>query len=171
MLLVFACGSGPVGSSPNPASSATTAASPSAIPSASPTPPGDACHQGGITYCALNPAVTQATITQTICVSGWTRTIRPPASYTSALKLRQMQTEGLSGSPSSYEEDHRIPLELGGAPRDPQNLSPELGRSPNAKDLDENVLREQVCSGILTLVEAQAALRDKWLGPYPTYKE
>ena len=30
----------------------------------------------------LNPAVTQATIRSTICGRGWTRTIRPPVSYT-----------------------------------------------------------------------------------------
>jgi hypothetical protein len=30
--------------------------------------------------------VTQATISTTICKSGWTKTIRPPTSYTNALK-------------------------------------------------------------------------------------
>ncbi len=34
-----------------------------------------------------NPAVTQDSIDQTICVSGWTKTIQPPASYTSKLKV------------------------------------------------------------------------------------
>jgi hypothetical protein len=33
--------------------------------------------------------VTQATISTTICKSGWTKTIRPPASYTNALKRVQ----------------------------------------------------------------------------------
>src|ERR1035437_3182978 len=37
---------------------------------------------------ALNPAVTQATIGMTICVSGWTTTVRPPTSYTTPLKRR-----------------------------------------------------------------------------------
>ena len=36
---------------------------------------------------ALNPAVTQATIGSTICVPGYTKTIRPPVSYTDALRL------------------------------------------------------------------------------------
>src|SRR4051794_16847852 len=39
----------------------------------------------------LNPDVTQATIATTICVHGWTRTVRPPSSYTGDLKLRQMR--------------------------------------------------------------------------------
>ena len=35
---------------------------------------------------AFNLDVTQATINSTICVSGWTSTIRPPSSYTTRLK-------------------------------------------------------------------------------------
>src|SRR5713226_8498906 len=99
-------------------------------PSTSPSPvessqqPGaDPCHVAGVVYCVLNPAVTQATIKQTICVSGWTATIRPPSSYTSALKVQQIAAEKLPDTnPADYEEDHRVPLELGGAPRDPFNL-------------------------------------------------
>src|SRR5438045_2342486 len=37
--------------------------------------------------------VTQATISSTICVRGWTATIRPPASYTNALKRAQLATD------------------------------------------------------------------------------
>ncbi len=39
---------------------------------------------------AINPQVTQANIAETICVSGWTRTVRPPREYTSALKRQEM---------------------------------------------------------------------------------
>ena len=41
---------------------------------------------------ATNPEVTQATINTTICQSGWTATIRPPASYTTSLKKTQMES-------------------------------------------------------------------------------
>ncbi len=45
-------------------------------------------------------SVRQKTIKKTICRSGWTAKIRPPVSYTNALKLQQMaQYEG-TGSPS-----------------------------------------------------------------------
>jgi hypothetical protein len=130
----------------------------------------DPCHQGGATYCALNPAVTQATIAQTICVRGWTATIRPPASYTEGLKRQQIASEHLSGRLGDYEEDHRMPLELGGAPSDPMNLSPESPASPNPKDADESSLREQVCAGRLTLDAARQQLVAKWLAPYPGYR-
>ena len=131
----------------------------------------DVCHQGGKTYCVLNPVVTQVTIRQTICVSGWTSTVRPPVSYTDALKRQQIQAEHLTGVPSQYEEDHRMALSLGGAPKDPMNLSPEFGASPNAKDADEDALHREVCAGRMTLVAAQQALVAKWLAAWPNYKQ
>ena len=71
---------------------------PPSTPAPAPAVPVDACHQGGVTYCALNPAVTPATIGSTICVSGWTATVRPPESYTEDLKRSQIRTEGLPGT-------------------------------------------------------------------------
>ena len=103
----------------------------------------------------LNPDVTQANIRSTICRHGWTDTVRPPTSYTNALKAKQMRRYGETGSPSDYQEDHLISLELGGNPTDPRNLWPEP--YPRAADVDriENELNDQVCSGELTLAEAQ----------------
>jgi len=103
----------------------------------------------------LNPNVTQANIRSTICRDGWTATIRPPVSYTNALKRRQMRQYGETGSMSDYQEDHLISLELGGNPTDPRNLWPEP--YPRASDVDqiENELNAEVCSGRLTLAEAQ----------------
>jgi len=136
-----------------------------------PPPPADPCQTGGVTYCVLNPNVTQATIYQTICVSGWTSTVRPPESYTYALKVKQIAAEGLPGGPSNYEEDHRMPLELGGAPWDVMNLSPESPPSPNPKDSSENSLRYQVCGGQLTLLQAQQQMVSTWLAAYPWYRQ
>src|SRR5215471_19094461 len=75
---------------------------------------------------SYNPNVTQSTIGSTICMSGWTATVRPPTSYTNALKVQGIADYGYSDTNvSDYEEDHLVPLELGGAPRDPRNLWPE----------------------------------------------
>ena len=103
----------------------------------------------------LNPDVTQATIHATICVRGWTRTIRPPTSYTSELKLKQMREYGVGGSQADYQEDHLISLELGGHPTDPRNLWPEP--YPRASEVDgiENDLNDKVCSGQMSLEGAQ----------------
>ena len=103
----------------------------------------------------LDPDVTQANITSTICKSGWTKTIRPATGYTNELKLRQMRAYGVGGSPTQYQEDHLISLELGGHPTDPRNLWPEP--YPRASDVDsiENDLNAKVCSGRLSLEAAQ----------------
>jgi hypothetical protein len=145
---------------------------PTPAPSVSASGSSDVCHQaGGTAYCALNPAVTQATIKQTICRSGWTRTVRPPASYTDQLKAQQIHDLGLAGNLSDYEEDHRVPLELGGAPRDPLNLTPESHSSSFQKDADENTFKQHICAGRLSLLAAQDAFISKWLGPWPQYKQ
>jgi hypothetical protein len=103
----------------------------------------------------LNPDVRQETIAGTICVRGWTRTVRPPTEYTSDLKLRQLREYGFAGGPGDYQEDHLISLELGGHPTDPRNLWPEP--RPRAEHVDriENELNRLVCSGAITLAEGQ----------------
>ena len=103
----------------------------------------------------LNPDVTQATIATTICVQGWTRTVRPPTDYTNALKVRQMRAYGETGPPSAFQEDHLISLELGGHPTDPRNLWPEPYPRAAQVDVIENELNAQVCGGSLTLAQAQ----------------
>ena len=103
----------------------------------------------------LNPAVSPATIGSTICRRGWTATVRPPTSYTTALKLEQMRSYRETGSPSSYQEDHLISLELGGDPTDPRNLWPEPYPRASSVDQIENDLNAQVCSGALSLADAQ----------------
>jgi hypothetical protein len=104
---------------------------------------------------ALNPDVTQTSIRQTICTRGWTKTVRPPTSYTNALKLVQIREYGFTGGPADYQEDHFISLELGGAPEDRRNLWPE--RRPRADKVDtlENELNAKVCSGEISLAEGQ----------------
>lgn len=121
---------------------------------------------------ALNPAVTQATIGQTICVSGWTATIRPSSTYTTNLKRTQLATYGFADRTlSHYEEDHLISLELGGNPRSTKNLWPEpyhitVGGSDvgaYTKDAFETYLKRQVCAGKLSLATAQSRIAKNWV--------
>jgi len=104
----------------------------------------------------LNPDVTQQRIGDTICVPGWTKTVRPPTDYTNALKLRQMRAYGLTGSASAFQEDHLISLELGGHPTDPRNLWPEPYPRAAHVDVIENELNAKVCTGAMSLADAQA---------------
>jgi hypothetical protein len=112
-----------------------------------------------ITPGRLNPSVRQSTIKKTICKSGWTNTIRPPVGYTNALKIQQMVLYEETGSPSEYEEDHFIPLELGGAPRNPENLWPEPHSQSKLSDPLETQLKRKVCKHLITLKKARAAIR------------
>ena len=111
---------------------------------------------------AVNPDVTQDTIRNTICAPGWTDTVQPPVSYTSALKLQQMREFGETGSPLSYKEDHLVPLSLGGAPRAVSNLFPQPAAKTTEKEELEDQLHRAVCSGQMTLTATQAKMRHDW---------
>jgi hypothetical protein len=121
---------------------------------------------------ALNLAVTEATIATTICVRGWTRSVRPPAEYTEELKRRQIREYGYADRRlKSYEEDHLVPLDLGGSPDDPRNLWPEPRETPDGwnadrKDELEAVLVRLVCSHQVPLQEAQRAIATDWIAAY-----
>jgi hypothetical protein len=123
---------------------------------------------------ATNPEITQQNIRTTICNPRWsTKSIRPEASYTNRLKVEQINEYGYSDSKlRDYEEDHFIPLELGGNPTDPKNLWPEpyetsiADGGAHAKDKVENYLRAEVCSGSLTLEQAQREITEDWYRVY-----
>lgn len=121
---------------------------------------------GALTGCAgttpaligsLNPDVTQATISQTICKAGWAKSVRPPASYTSKLKRQQLPA---GASMREFSEDHLMPIELGGAPRDPANLRPVPVAKAKADDKEENRLHRSVCAGSMTLAAARVKMSE-----------
>lgn len=120
-----------------------------------------------MTVGSVDPNVTQGNIQQTICVSGYTATVRPPTSYTEPLKIQQIAAYGYADTNvADYEEDHFIPLEIGGNPTDPANLWPEPYAEPygaRTTDKVENYLHEQVCSGAMALADAQAAVQTDWV--------
>lgn len=122
---------------------------------------------------AIDSSDVQQNVQDTICIKGYTKTIRPPASYTNKLKKRQIREYGYADtSPKHYEEDHLIPLEIGGNPRDPQNLWPEPRRSEwNAKKKDrlENALHRMVCDGAIPLKDAQTEIANDWIAAYRKY--
>jgi hypothetical protein len=148
-------------------------------------PPPGSCHArgGGLdslpdsrcTPGALNPAVTQARIGVTICRSGWTSTVRPPASITAREKAASMSAYGHGAHAAGFEYDHLVSLELGGAVNDPRNLWPEpdyavrSGFYLNPKDRLERRLNGLVCSGRMTLTMAQRLIAGNWVAAYTRY--
>ena len=159
--------------SPSPTSLATAA-------------PAAAGSRGALPNHKLTPGVASADVTpanihSTICVSGYTsgrrhddgRTVRPPSSYTTPLKREQIVEYGYMDTRlADYEEDHLIPLEIGGDGYAPGNLWPERYAGANGariKDRLENELRLLVCAGRLGLRAAQAAIAGDWYAAYRKY--
>ncbi len=107
------------------------------------------------TPAAISPKVTQDTLATTICRTGYTKSIRPPASITEIEKRENAAAYGYTGSLKDVEYDHLVPLEVGGDPNDPRNLWIEPGASQNPKDGVESRLHELVCEGRVPLAAAQ----------------
>ena len=122
---------------------------------------------------SLNPNVTQATIKQTICVVGWTDTIRPPVSFTNRIKRRMLDAGIASGSyPKSaqmneFKLDHIEPLSVGGAPRLISNLVIQSNVDSDAKDVIEGMVKRRICSGRITLATGRAVFFNE---AWRTYK-
>lgn len=122
---------------------------------------------------ALNADVQQATVQQTICVAGYTASVRPSTTYTNGVKLKLLREQGLPASAASeFELDHRVPLALGGHPRSLKNLmlQPWEGKDgAKVKDRLERHLRKLVCAGKLALDDARRAIYVNWQEAYRTY--
>lgn len=169
LLVLVACG--PVTPAP-----VTSPAPPSRIPPPPPTTNGDTAFLPNpkLTPGALNPNVSQDTISTTICVPGYSSSIRPPVSYTDALKVTQIKQYGYTDTNTAdYEEDHFIPLSVGGNPTDPSNLWPQPRNTTpynaGVKDTLEYTLYKMVCSGQIDLHTAQQAIVSDWVQAYRTY--
>jgi len=121
----------------------------------------------------INPEVTQENIHSTVCVKGYSKSIRPPSYYTNKLKKRQLAEYGYADSnPQHYEEDHLIPLSIGGSPDHPKNLWPQPRQSEwNAekKDRLEFKIYRLVCEGKVPLDEARQAMAENWIEAYKRY--
>jgi hypothetical protein len=101
---------------------------------------------------------------QVICKQGWTT--KDVRNVPSSEKRKVLRMYGIKDyGAGKYEIDHLISLELGGS-NDITNLWPELA-SPtpgfHEKDKVENDLHRKVCSGQMTLDQAQKIISINWL--------
>ena len=131
--------------------------------------PDPACTPG-----AVDPAVTEGTLPQTLCrKGGYTTSVRPPQQVTDTFKKVARAAYSAPGASSEYELDHLVPLGLGGA-SDARNLWPEgntgdprqfdrrSSGGSNAKDGVESRLNRAVCAGEVALTAAQHAIAANW---------
>jgi hypothetical protein len=155
-------------SQPAPVSAPTGALSAVATPlrTAAEDPRNGPCIQTTHGCVALNPEVDEETVDATICVSGYTRSVRPATSYTNGVKEKLMQEAGIGAARmGDFELDHIVPLALGGHPRKVSNLmlQPWEGEhGARVKDLLEVRLQSLVCHGRLDLTDAQVCIAENW---------
>lgn len=125
---------------------------------------GAAAHQGGHKTPQYSSAVTQANVDATICVKGYSASVRPPLSYTAPLKRRLLAAlpTGVSHNPADYELDHLVPLEVGGDPSNPKNLVLQLWPEARAKDAVENRVHREVCAHQITLAAGRRCFVIDW---------
>jgi hypothetical protein len=101
-----------------------------------------------------------------VCVSGYSSSVR---SVSDAEKNKVYSEYGIaSHATGQYEVDHFVPLELGGS-NDIINLWPEPANPTpgfHQKDVVENYLHKEVCSGVMSLAHAQNLIETNWMAVY-----
>lgn len=121
---------------------------------------------------AIDPAVTQANIDDTVCRPGYSRSARPAYAITGPLKRRMMNTQYPDEAMADYELDHLIPISIGGAPLDRRDLwlQPRRGEA-NAEDKNvlAYVLWRLVCTHQVPLQTAQRDISRDWTRAYQIY--
>lgn len=123
----------------------------------------------------LNPDVRSDTLSATICMVGYTKTVRPATSYTNGVKKKLLREQGLDfmEHKKEYELDHIIPLTLGGHPRNIHNLMLQKWEGEDGakvKDKLEVRLSKMVCKGKISLTAAQTCIWKDWAACAVKYK-
>jgi hypothetical protein len=119
--------------------------------------PDAACSPG-----AIFPDATK----EQICTPGYSKNVRDvPDSEKNQVYAEYGVTHHTTGE---YEVDHLISLELGGS-NDIANLWPEAAEPRpgfHEKDKVENYMHDQVCSGAVSLQQAQVQIATDWMSIY-----
>lgn len=170
--LAAGCGSSSYGSSSSSSSdSAYSSQQPRNLPPSqllAPRTKTSGCQaRGALQDHACTPgAIFQGVTKSKICRYGYTRTVR---FVTYSTKTRVYHEYGIySHRRGQYEVDHLVPLELGGS-NTIANLWPEAADPPpgfHEKDQVENYLHDKVCSGRISLHQAEQQIATNWLSVY-----
>ncbi len=115
--------------------------------------------------CTPGAVFPDVTVSQ-ICQSGYSSSVR---NVPTSEKNQVYAEYGISHhATGDFEVDHLVSLELGGS-NDIANLWPEAALPKpgfHEKDKVENYLHDQVCSGAVSLPEAQREIATNWLAVY-----
>lgn len=103
---------------------------------------------------------------ENICLSGYSGSVRNVSQRT---KQQAFDLYQLDRTKDKFEIDHLISLELGGS-NDLKNLWPQSFTTQpwnaHVKDKLENRLHREICDGIITVEEAQEAIKTDWIKTY-----
>jgi hypothetical protein len=109
--------------------------------------------------CTPGSIMSNATL-EVICTTGYSSTVRD---VSNKLKEQVYQNYGIyNRTPYQYQIDHLVSLQLGGS-NSIDNLWPmETKFKKKNKDPVENCLRRKVCSGEMSLEDAQKGIANNW---------
>jgi hypothetical protein len=122
----------------------------------------DALADSACTPGAVFPDVTA----EQVCRPGYSSSVRNvPAAVSRGVYAAYGIAKRTAGE---YEVDHLVPLEIGGS-NDIANLWPEAAEPRpgfHEKDVVENYLHAQVCTGNMRLIDAQRSVATNWVDVY-----
>lgn len=123
--------------------------------------------RGDLPDSACTPGAIFANVTKTqVCTPGYATSVRDvPQSVKEKVYAEYRITKH---QPGQYEIDHLVSLQLGGS-NDIANLWPEAANPTpgfHQKDLVENYLNSQICSGAISLQTAQVEIATNWMSVY-----
>jgi hypothetical protein len=118
----------------------------------------------------LDKRVTQHSVADTICRTGYADAVSPSLDLTMEYKNRLLAARGIDPDKGAgYALDRRIPVVLGGSPDalDNFDLLPWAGHAgERRKELLATRLKRCVCAGRMSLADAQAAIFGNWTKQY-----
>jgi hypothetical protein len=117
----------------------------------------------------LTPGATRAVSVNELCTPGTAAKARK--ALKASTKRDVFRRYGVTPKKGAYEVDHLISLELGGS-NDLANLWPESYHGPHnahEKDALENQLHRLVCTGYVTLSDAQHDIASDWVAALKKY--
>lgn len=111
----------------------------------------------GQVLAATVPGATISVPMRVMCASGYSATVRPPATYTNKIKRTLVKQQG--GLMADYELDHLVPISIGGDPASKDNLWLQKWPDARRKDVREAELHRLVCSGRIPVDKAQDEMK------------
>ena len=119
----------------------------------------------------LDASVTQQNAAQTICTEGHAARVRASDATLNAIRRRLVEEAAMTDG-TLYDLVPRVPLELGGSASSVRNyvLQPwDLHATLRPRQRLVLTLQRLVCSGQVTLADAQAAMYVDWRAAYSRY--